>query len=248
MPEEPTPATAAEGQATAQAAAQPTEAAAPQVDYNALLDQIPDDVIRSHRRINGYAGSMAQRMAEAERQRIAQEEYQRAQAAREAELMREAEENPFAFSQKWLKGKAEERAKLELSELRTKTQTQLFEKIASSYAALPEWQQLTPDEFARVSQAVAGKSDDDLVAAFNVAALDVISSRRAQSQGERIARERLKDEVEAQVQQRLAERLRGERPPDLMAPVNVAGISDASAIRQMSDAEFDAFYNSRFRT
>lgn len=250
MPDEPSAATAGAGQATAspEAAAQPAPAAAPEVDYAALLDQVPEDVLRTHRRFNGIVGSHAQRLAEQDRQRIAHEEYQRAEREKQAQLEREAEENPFAFSQKWLKGRAEERAKLELAELRTKAQQALFEKIAQAYAALPEWQQLTPEEFARVQQQVAGKSDDELVAAFNVAALDVLAERRANGRAERLARERLSAEVEAQVQQRLAERLRGEPVPDMTAPTSANGLSDVSAIRGMDDKEFDRFWNSRFRT
>ena len=36
------------------------------LDYNAMLDQIPEDVLTKHRRFNGYAGNIAQRLAEQE--------------------------------------------------------------------------------------------------------------------------------------------------------------------------------------
>lgn len=248
MTETPSTATVGEGQATAPAAAESEPAAAPEVDYNALLDQIPDDVLTRHRRFNGIVGSHAQRLAEQERQRIAKEEYQRAEQAKMAELEREAADNPFAFSQKWLGERAKERAQLEVAELRNRAQTQLFEKIANSYSALPDWQQLTPDEFARVQQQVAGKSDDDLVAAFNVAALDVLAKRRASTYAESAVKERLAKEREAWEQEAQARRLRGEVTPDMSAPASANGLSDSQAIRGMSDVDFDRFYNQRFRT
>lgn len=245
MPDEPsTSATAQEQPATSSEAAETSEPAAPAVDYNALLDSVPDDVLRKHSRFNGYAGRMAQQMAERERERISQEEYQRAERAKLEELEREAEENPFAFSQKWLKGRAEERAKIELAGLRKKTQEDLFAKIGQAYGALPEWQQLSDDEMARVSQAVVGVPEDELVARFNAAALDVVATRRAAAR----SREQIEAEVQARLQQMNADRLRSETAPDMSSPTSAQGLSDAAAIRGMSDKEFEAFYNRTFRT
>lgn len=250
MPDEPSAATAGAGQATAPseaAASADTQAAAPEVDYAAMLDQIPEDVLRAHRRFNGLVGSHAQRLAEQDRQRIAQEEFERAKQEKEAELARLAEENPFEFSQRYLKDKAKERVELELRDLRTKAQTQLFEKIANSYSALPEWQQLSPDEFAKIQQQVAGKSDDELVAAFNVAALDVLAERKASSRAERTVRERLASERAAWEQEAQARRLRGETIPDMSAPASANGVSDVQAIRGMSDADFNRYYEQYIR-
>lgn len=243
MPEEPSAPTAASEQATASAAA-PTDTAAPSVDYNALLDQIPEDVLTRHRRFNGYVGSHAQRLAAVEQERRAREESEKAVQAKMEELEREAEENPFAFAARWKSDRARERAQLELSELRTNTQRQLFAKIGESYGAIPEWQQLTPDEFAKVQRSVVGASDDELIGRFNAAALDVLADRRAEQK----ARERVEAEVEARLQQMRGENLRGETTPSMDRPVSANGISDASAIRGMSDAEFNAYYQRTFRT
>lgn len=221
--------------------------AATEVDYNALLDQVPDDVLTRHRRFNGIVGSHAQRLAEQERERIKREEFTRAQQAKVEELEREAAENPFAFSQKWLGERAKEKAQLEVAELRSRAQKDLFEKVANSYSALPEWQQLTPEQFARVQQQVAGKSDDELVAAFNVAALDVLAEQRASSRADRVVKDRLAKEREAWEQEMNARRLRGEVVPDMGAPTSANGVRDVSAIRGMTDAEFNAFYERNIR-
>lgn len=221
--------------------------AAQQVDYNALLDQIPDDVLTRHRRFNGIVGSHAQRLAEQERERIKLEQYDQAQRDKIAELEREAAENPFAFSQKWLGERAKEKAELEVRELKTRAQTQLFEKIAGSYAALPEWQQLSPDEFAKVQQQVAGKSDEELVAAFNVAALDILAERRASTRAERTVRERLAAERQAWEQEAQARRLRGETPPDMSLPTSANGINDVQAIRGMDERAFNDWYERNLR-
>lgn len=226
------------------------QSAAPEpapVDYNALLDQIPDDVLTKHRRFNGIVGSHAQRLAEQERQRIQREEYDRAEQAAKDRMRKLAAENPFQFSQEWLGEDARKSAELEISELRTKAQTQLFERIAQSYSALPEWQQLTPDEFARVQQKVQGKSDEDLVASFNEAALDVLADRRAQSRASRAVQERLAAERAAWEQEARAAQLRGETVPDMTPSMSAQGLNDVQAIRGMSDAEFNAFYERNLR-
>ena len=239
-----TPSTATGPTASPEAAETP---AATEVDYNALLDQIPDDVLTRHRRFNGIVGSHAQRLAEHERIRIKEEERIAAETAERERLRKLAAENPFQFSQEWLGDEARKTAELELSQLRTKTQQALFERIAQSYSALPEWQNLTPDEFAKVQQQVAGKSDDELVAAFNVAALDVLAERRATSRAERAVKDRLAAERAAWEQEMQARRLRGEPVPDMSAPVSANGVNDAQAIRGMSDAEFNAFYERNIR-
>ena len=221
------------------AADKPAAAAAPEVDYDAILDTIPDHVLTRHRRINGYAGTIAER----ERQRIATEENARAQREAEERMIREAEENPFEFTQKWLKGKAQEKAQLELNQVKTRAQAALFEKVANSYAALPEWRSLTPDEFARVQRAVAGKADEELVAAFNVAALDVLAERRASSLADRYNRDRLEAEVQARLTEAQAARLRGERGPDMSAPISAVGNFDP---RNLSPDEFDRWYKQTF--
>ena len=233
MPDEST-----EGQqATVETATQQAEPKP--VDYNAVLDQIPDDVLTRHARISGVVGKHAQRLAERERTRLEQEARDRALRDKEAELLKLAQENPFEFSQRYLKDYETSRAQLEIQGLRTNVQKDLFERVASSYAAHPEWRELTPDEFSRVQQAVAGKSDEELVAAFNVAALDVLAERRASKRAEASLKDRMSAEVEAQVQQRLAERLGSERAPDMTAPSSAIGRFDP---RNLSDEDFDRWY------
>jgi hypothetical protein len=238
MAENPT-GTAEGNKPTAKAAGKEAPAAAPQVDYNAILDSIPDNVLRSHRRINGYAGEIAQR----ERHNIEAESRTKADREAEERLIREAEENPFEFTQKWLKGKAAERAQLEIDQVKKGAQAALFERVANSYAALPEWRNLTPDEFARVQRAVAGKSDEELVAAFNVAALDVLADRRANTRAEQHYSDRLEAEVQARLTEAQAARLRGERAPDMSAPVSAVGNFDP---RNLSPEEFDRWYKQTF--
>ena len=249
MPDESSAATASAGEATAspEAAASAESAAAPQVDYAALLDTVPEDVLAKHRRFNGLVGSHAQRLAEQDRQRIAQEEQIKAEEAERQRLRKLAEENPFEFTQKWLGDQARQTAELELSQLRTRTQTALFEKIASSYGVLPEWQQLTPEEFGNIQRQVAGKADEDLVAAFNVAALDILADRRANSRAEKALRDRLATERQAWEQEAQARRLRGETAPDMSMPTSANGVNDVQAIRSMSDAEFNAYYERNIR-
>lgn len=220
----------------------PAAEGASEVDYNALLDSVPDEVLQKHSRFNGYAGRMAQRMAENERQRIQSEEFERARASKEQELLKLAEENPFEFSQRYLKDKGQEKIQAELSEVRRKAQSSLFERVAKSYADLPEWSQLTPDDFQRIQSRVAGKQDEELVATFNSAALDVVAAVRARAQSDKDLKDRLVIEKQAWEQEMVARRMRGEFAPDMGVPLSANAVSDVNAIRSMTDREFQEFY------
>ena len=90
------PATAATGSEPA------APAAAPEVDYNAFLDSVPEDVLLRHRRVNGMVGSTAQRLTERQRAQMESEAQAKAIRDQEQAMIEEAQSNPFSFSQKWL--------------------------------------------------------------------------------------------------------------------------------------------------
>lgn len=216
---------------------------ATEVDYSALLDSVPDEVLQKHSRFNGYAGRLAQRMAEQERANIVREQYEKARADKEQEMLKLAEENPFEFSQRYLRDKSEEKIKQELGSVRQQAQSALFERVAKGYAELPEWQRLTTEDFQKIQSRVVGKSDEELVAAFNVAAMDAVTEVRARDRADKDFKDRLSVERQAWEQEMQARRLRGEFPPDMSLPISAAGVSDVSAINSMSDREFQQWYD-----
>ncbi len=212
-------------------------------DYASLLDNVPEEYLLRHRRVNGLVGSHAQRLAE--RQRESDQAEARVKADREAEdrILKLAEDDPFTFSQHYLQGKAKERQELEMSQLRTNAQKKLFERVGQSYGQLAEWKTLTPEEFAQVSQSVNGVAEDDMLPAFNAAALDMLANKRAASRMDAQFKERLASEVEVALQERLAARMRGDTSPDMSLPSSGVGAFDP---RSMSDQDFDRWYKRRF--
>lgn len=232
-----TPATAA----TPAAAAPPSPAPA-EPDWTALLDQAPADVLLRHRRVNGMVGEHAQRLATRDRERIEREAAERAQHDAEERLMREAEDNPFEFAQKWRTEKAKENAQKELADLRRNAQADMMRRVGESYGSVAEWRELSPEELAHLGDALAGKGEDDLLPAFNAAALDLVASKRARKQMERELEQRLASEKRAWLTEHEATRLARDDVPDLKG-ASTRGTID---IRNLSDKEFNKLYEQTF--
>lgn len=213
-------------------------------DYAAMLSQIPDDVLQSDRRLQSRIGNLGQRFAEQARQQIEADAKQREAQAAEARLRKLAEEDPFSFSQEYLKEHATSQARQEIENLRRGEQETLMQAVGAAYGNLPEWRDIMadPDNAQRLASAVAGRQGADIVASFNATALDLVAERRAQKMPNTAARDA---EIEARVQERLAARLRGETVPEMSA-ARIMNTNSAGLINQMSDAEFDRFYKKTF--
>lgn len=236
------PATTPDASATALATdSVPASAAAPAQGID--LSTIPDDVLLKDRRVNHLIGNAAQKQAARERERLQAEAYEQARREREEQLMKEAEENPYAFSQKWLSTKAQERATEELNGLRARTQTEYATAIGRSLAELPEWGQMTPEEMQTLIDRASNLADEDVLPTFNRAAIDLVADKRAQARLEAEMSKRIAAERKAWETDQEARRLKGEDSPDLRAGQPTA----APNIHAMSDAEFNRFYEANIR-
>lgn len=242
MTETPSSVTANAQRATPAASTEQPAAAA--LDYAALLNEIPADVLRAHPRFLGVAGEYAARLTERERARFEAESQRKAQEEAEARLHKLAEEDPFSFSAEYLKQDATKQAHREIERLRQSEQETLMQAVGNAYGALPEWREIMsdPGNANRLAEAVAGRTGADIVAAFNATALDLVAERRASRTADSRVREKLDTEVEALVQERLAARLRGETVPEMSA-ARTMSVNQAAAILNMSDADFDRWYN-----
>lgn len=223
-------------------AGQDTPAAAERPDYAALLQQIPDDYLAQDRRVNSRVGNIAQRLAAQDSERREREAQEHAKAEAEARLHKLAEENPFEFSQVYLKEHAASQAHREIEKLRSAEQDSLMNAVGQAYGALPEWREIMsdPDSAQRLAEAVAGRQGGDIVASFNAVALDLVAERRAQHAPNN---EKINAEVEARVQERLAARLRGEAVPQMSAARTMSNSIDP---RSMSEADFNRWYKQTF--
>ncbi len=199
-----------------------------------LLRGIPDDVLFRDPRFNTLVGRHAKRLADQDTERRTADAIKR----QENTMIEEAKSNPYQFAEKWLGSKSEEIAKREFSELTTRTQNEILDKLGLAYGAIPEWKELTQDEFADVAARTAGLEGAELIAAFNMAAFDKIADKRA---GKRVNSElsrRLSAEKEAWEREAVAARLRTETPPNMTGPSGPGRFDPL----QLSDEEFNKWY------
>ncbi len=212
-------------------------------DYGKLLERIPDEVLLRDQRFNNKVGNLLQARLQAERARDDQERADRARAEAEQRLIAEAEANPYEFTQKWLKGKAEETARREFESVQTRARSEILAQVGQSFGVLPDWKELTPAELADVAQSVAGLPEDQLIGAFNAKAIDVIANRRASARAETLARQRLAAEREAWTREQAAQRLNGSPVPNMQAGMTPNTRFDPS---KLSDSDFDTWWKQTY--
>jgi hypothetical protein len=184
------------------------------------LDEAPVEELRRHRKFAGIVGGEKQRwQAEYENQRAEQIRLEAAAKERE-DLERLAQENPVAFADRWL-GEAERKKAAErLSKLEIDARKTVADQIGRSFHSVPEWAEIIadPDAFARITAALQGKADADVLPAFNAAALEAIAERRAEKRAEARAAERLRAERAAWETEARAQGFLATDRPDLSRP------------------------------
>lgn len=199
----------------------------------------PEDILR-HARVGGIFGQRLQ----VREQVIRQEEAAKAMetARREAELENErlANDDPAEFSRKYLTDKEKER--------QFQKQQQVLEALEGEYAAgignafkeLAEFQNLTPEEFARLEAALAGKTARrEVLAAFTMTAADIVADRKAAKKLADYKARELPKEREAIRTEEAAKHLQTTERPDL---VRGNGTSTKFDPTKLSDKEFEEFY------
>lgn len=233
------PTAAAESTASEDAAGQPV-AAEPPVDWEDILNKAPDEVLAKHRRVQGIAGSHAERLFQRRAQDTEHERQQTAASAAREELKRLAQEKPLEFADMFLSHEDAEQARQRVLDMERVTAKNMMEQIGAAYHGLPEWQNLTDTEKAQLREAVSDAPDNDVLPRFNAAALNIVADRRANTR----LTDRLPAEKEAWRKEWEAERLGSEQGPDLRRP------SDAPRRRlnwaAMDDKDFNSWWKQKY--
>lgn len=203
--------------ATAPAAAS-TDGAATEPQVNPGLEWLntasPDEILKNDR-IRGIFGSRIQQEREQIRQQMSAEQDRAARQKAEQDLLNLAKSDPFTFAQTYLSKAEQERLQNETQNLKQSARVEFVQQIGRGYAALPEWQNLTPAEQETLARSVMGKSDDEALISFNAAALDVIAERRANAKAAKFRESELAKEREAIRQEETAKRVKTSARPSL---------------------------------
>ncbi|MDA8219837.1 MAG: hypothetical protein M0Z94_19735 [Dehalococcoidales bacterium] len=238
-------ATGASPQATAglaqekPAAAQDTAQAGEGFDWTKALESVPPEQLRKHPRIAGIVGSELQRATEANRAKWEADQKDRADQEAEERLRRLAEEDPVQFSQQYLTEKQAEKARRDLADLRSKTEGEIGRVLGQSLQEIPEWKELSAEDFDTISKAVAEKPEQAL-GAFAATAVQTVATKIAAKMLADWKAKELGKEREAIRQEEAAKLLKREKSPDMTKPAGAPAKPSLAAIPD--DAEFNRRY------
>lgn len=186
-----------------------TEAApeAPAIDIDKILDETPAERLRRHPKFAGIVGSEKQFWEKQWADQKQAEADAAAKAKAEAELEELAEKNPVEFADKWLGSQQAKKMRDQMAALESNARQDVAKSIGAAFQAFPEWEDLMrdPNALARLATAMEGKPADQVLAAWNAAAVDLMVERRAAAKAQadldaRLQAERAAWETEAAAQ------------------------------------------------
>lgn len=217
----------------AQAAAQEAE-----IDWELVqkaIDKASPEQIRQMRRFQGIVGSAIQQSRQAwEREQKDLTERQAKERA-EQELLEMAQTRPVDFAEKFISDKEAERVRGQLESLKADTAKQYMRQIGQAFG---QEFQLTGEEIEQISAALAGKSDEEVLPSFNVAAAKVVTQREAKKMFEEWRQKELPKERDALKQEIAAEMLQGDSAPK----VTRSRAPSVLKPQQLPDDKFDEWY------
>lgn len=242
-----TPATSPEAaKPSAKPVAKPSSgknAAAPQAEVptlEQLLEKADPEELRRHPRVAGIVGRMLaqERTAWDQQQRADQERQAREKA--EAELEELARTQPLAFADRYLSDKDKARVQEQLATMKASTARSIVEQVGRTFGT--EFN-LTSDELAEVTKALAGKTDDEVVPTFTKTVTRIAAEREAKKLFEQWREKELPKEREALRQEEAARLLKRERGPDMSRSRGGAQIRP----HLLPQEEFDKWYEANVR-
>lgn len=212
-------------------------------DWQRLIEQVDPNEIRKHPRVAGIVGEMVdkavRKWANDQQERITNA--QRAQA--EKDLLELAERDPLGFSKRFLTDKEQERLHRQFATVQQQTREEFARRIGRAFQDVPEWKEFTAQDYEALAMAVQGKPDDEIIAAYNAKAAELIADKRAEKRAsERYQKWRadeLEKEVDARVKDTLAKRLKRDARPDLRPAAGAPAKFDPN---KLSDSDFNQWY------
>jgi len=211
--------------------------------WQQAIDQAAAEELRKHPKVAGIVGDMVDKAIRnwerTQHERITAA--QRQQAERELEEM--AQSDPLGFSRRFLSDKEQDRLQRQFQTLRESTREEFARYVGAAYRGVPEWAELTPADYESLARAVAGKGDDEVIAAYNARALEIIADKRAEKRAsERHQKWRsseLETEVEARIKERQAQALQRQRAPSVARPAGPGAPFDPT---KLDDKAFREWY------
>ncbi len=218
--------------------------------WQVALDEAPADEIRKHSKWAGMLGSERQRwerefsdkktveVAMAERARIAAET-ERA----EKELDELYEQNPLAYADRMQNSREIKRAQAHIQKLHEDSRNAVADSIGKAFREIPEWEAIVnnPVYMDRLTSAIQGLPEDQVIPAWNRAAVDIVAAVRGDNRAEEQFQARLKLERQAWETEALATGLITTDRPGLNRGRGVSS-NDPEPNWKTQPAEYAAWY------
>ena len=240
-----------EPQATAsQEAAAPAAPELPDLDPEAIAavlnryQDAPDkraalvDKLRTHPLVANIAGDLAER----QRREREQEAARKAIEDEQARLRKLADEDPETFASelkvRWDKEAADKR----VADLRATTRQEFIQRLGTALKGIPEATELTAEEHARLTKALAGATEDDVLPIFQRFMTDLVADKRAAKKADEAIAERLKAERKAWEKEQADKRLKARPTPSVgTSPTGTA--QDTGEPKDFLSPEWAAWYD-----
>lgn len=175
------------------------------------LDHVPVEKLRQHSRFSGTVGEAVQRAVAAKEAEWKAEQAARERDAEEERLRQLRRNDPLRYAEE--QEQRDQQAQVQRESERQ--MSEIAEAIGSSVTAIPEWGEVTPEQFQRLREAVTGKAGKDLFKAFNATAADILSDIRAAKRADAWRAKDLAQEREAIQKEERAKLLSQDRSPDM---------------------------------
>lgn len=222
--------------------ATPEAQAAPAADWRTIIDTVDPSELRSHPRFQGVVGDAVDKAMRRWRADQEAEVSQRSAERARTEMLDLARKDPEAFAERYLSDVQREDTMQRLAGLRADTRAEFARMVGAAFRDVPEFAEFTADHHERLAKAVAGKPDDEVVAAYNRAAVDLIAEiradKRATERVETFKKAELVKEREAIRKEVAAELLKESPKPDMSRGGRPAAFDPTT----LSDREFDKWY------
>lgn len=227
----------------------PPAAAEAAPDWTKLIEGIDAKELRRHPKVAGLIGSEVENARRSVQQRQSEEQAKRARELVEDEFERLALENSDTLKERyprlagWIQEQSKARQEREVAEKLQEVRAEMAGIVGRSFHTLPDWSELTPNDLETLAKAVSGKQDDEVIGAYNAAALSLLAERRSKKHFEEWKTKQLETERKALRKEIAAEFMAKSESPDSTKAKRVPPPLD---IKRMSKEDFDKLYDSTF--
>jgi hypothetical protein len=197
--------------------------------------------LRTHPFVSNVAGDLPQRQRQADKEAEAT-----VAAERERERLRDLRRtDPVAYATEMDTKEEIELADKRAKDARDTARREYIDRVGTALRGIPEVQSLTAEEHAAYVRAVAGATEDDVLPITQRFFTDLIATKRAKVETEKVIAERLKAERKAWEKEQADKRLRARSAPSAAAPPTGNAQDTGEPDFRKQPKEWEAWYDAK---